>query len=347
MLSNCCCLGGCHNAVDDLRFCSEASCTGCWLHLISLHLRLLLDSHHAHRGLLQSLHVLHLGHPFCDGRCSCAPLLHYRRCRLRRHRPRRGRPHRFRYLNQNLSCLNLATGCLLFCLREVDEPLASLYYNLVFFRGYESSRSRIEVIRNWLKSQVSYPAENNEHKVSLSFQNMRQLGLMYALMSFSINTMRESRASFEFVNIRNHFLASLSRMLGFMVWSHTLDASIVILVGIGAAGEAVIVASVLDVKEYQINELVVVASHVQVVNAHVLQIVVVSSHIEIVHMRYEALGLSWLRLLRLVVYLVVVTHEIKAHDLILNENLVVVAIDLEGLLSASDALVLVVSVDGA
>lgn len=89
------------------------------------------------------------------------------------------------------------------------------------------------------------------------------------------------------------------------------------------------------------------ASHVQVVNAHVLQIVVVSSHIEIVHMRYEALGLSWLRLLRLVVYLVVVTHEIKAHDLILNENLVVVAIDLEGLLSASDALVLVVSVDGA
>lgn len=126
-----------------------------------------------------------------------------------------------------------------------------------------------------------------------------------------------------------------------------MDASIVILVGIGAAGEAVIVASVLDVKEYQINELVVVASHVQVVNAHVLQIVVVSSHIEIVHMRYEALGLSWLRLLRLVVYLVVVTHEIKAHDLILNENLVVVAIDLEGLLSASDALVLVVSVDGA
>lgn len=79
---------------------------------------------------------------------------------------------------------------------------------------------------------------------------MRQLGLIYALMSFSINTMRESRASFEFVNIRNHCLASLGRMLGFMVWSHTLDASIVILVGIGAAGEAVIVASVLDVKEY-------------------------------------------------------------------------------------------------
>lgn len=126
-----------------------------------------------------------------------------------------------------------------------------------------------------------------------------------------------------------------------------MDASAGVLVEIGARVEAVVESRVLDVVQDQAHELVVVPRHIQVVNAQSLQVVVMSSHIKIVDVGHESRVLSGLSLLLVVVDLVVVAHEVEAVHLVLHEDLVVVTIDLETLLGASDALVLVMSIDVA
>ena len=107
----------------------------------------------------------------------------------------------------------------------------------------------------------------------------------------------------------------------------------------------VVEARVLGVADDEVDELVVMASHCQVVNAHAHDVVVVPGHKKIAHVRLEVCILGWLRLLRVVVDLVVVAHQVEATDIVLHKDLVVVAGDLESLLLASDASVLVVGVD--